>query len=175
MKESRKAVLAAMMGALAIALSLLRVQLPYPVLPYLKFDFAEIPVTLTLFLCGFKYAVVAELVHFLGLLARGSEPVGASMKLLAVLSMLAGLALPLRGLLARFTAAAVTRTLAMTAANYVYFYLLFPNFLGYALKLAGGVGPLFLYTAVFNVLHTVVSVGLSWAVDREIRRRITLP
>ncbi len=175
MRESGKVALTAVMSALAIALSLLRVELPYPVLPYLKFDSAEIPVTLTAFLCGFKYAAAAELMHFLGLVVRGSPPVDASMKLFAVLSMLAGLAMPLRSLPARFATAAATRVAVMTAANYAYLHLLFPRFLEYALKLAGGVELLYLYTAVFNVVHTAASVGLSWVAAEEVRKRITLP
>ncbi|MEM0093544.1 MAG: hypothetical protein QXT33_01395 [Thermofilum sp.] len=172
MRRTRNLVLTAVFGALAIAFSILRLQLPYLPLPYLKLDFAELPVTLTLFLCGFKYAVAAELLHFLGLLIRGSQPIDASMKLLAVLSMLVGLAIPVRGgFLARLALAAASRSLFMSLMNYIYFYVLFPNFLGYALKLAGSVEALFILTAIFNIIHVAVSAGSTWLVYKEIEKR----
>lgn len=175
MRRTRKLVLTAVFSALAIAFSILRLQIPYPILPYLKLDFAELPVTLVMFLCGFKYAVVAELLHYLGLVARGSAPVDAAMKLLAVISMLAGLAVPAKSFLVKMLSAAVVRAAAMSIMNYIYFYVLFPHFLEYALKLAGSVEALFLFTAVFNVIHTVVSAGLTWAVYKEVeKRKITI-
>lgn len=177
MKRTRNLVLTAVLGALAIAFSILRLQLPYLPLPYLKLDFAELPVTLTLFLCGFKYAVAAELLHFLGLLMRGSQPIDASMKLLAVLSMLVGLAVPVKSsFLTRLAIAAATRSLFMSLMNYLYFYVLFPHFLAYALKLAGSVEALFILTALFNIIHVVVSAGTTWVVYKEVEKRgILLP
>lgn len=171
MNKTRKLVLVAILGALAVAFSILRLQLPFLPLPYLKLDFAELPVTLALFLCGFRYAVIAEILHFLGLLARGSQPIDASMKLVAVLSMLVGLAAPSSSFLVRLVSAAVLRSLVMSMMNYVYFYILFPNFLSYALKLAGSIEALFILTAIFNIVHVAVSAGLAWAVYKEVEKR----
>jgi len=171
-RRTQKLALTGVMAALALGSSILRLEIPYPILPYLKFDAAEIPVTIVFFLCGLKYSVAAELIHYIGLVARGSNPVNAAMKLLAVLSMLLGLAAPLRSAALRVLCAAVLRSAAMTVANYLYLFVFFPHFLGFALRYVGSVEALYAYTAVFNALHTALSAGLAWATYRAVTRRL---
>jgi len=162
------------MAALALGFSILRLEMPYPILPYLKLDAAEIPVTIAFFFCGLKYGVAAEVIHYLGLVLRGSNPVNAAMKLLAVVSMLVGLAAPLRSAALKMLCAAALRSAAMTVMNYLYLFVFFPDFLSFALKYAGSVEALYAYTATFNVLHTVLSAGLAWATYRAVARRLNL-
>ena len=174
MRKTQKLALTGVMAALALGFSILRLEMPYPVLPYLKFDAAEVPVTIALFFCGLKYSVAAEVIHYLGLVARGSSPVDAAMKLLAVISMLLGLAAPLRSAALKVLCAAVLRSAVTTAMNYLYLFVFFPQFLSYALQYVGSVIALYAYTAVFNVLHTVLSAGLAWATYRAVAKRLSL-
>uniref|UniRef100_A0A7C3WJ74 ECF transporter S component n=1 Tax=Thermofilum pendens TaxID=2269 RepID=A0A7C3WJ74_THEPE len=172
MKRTQKITLTGIMAALALGFSILRLEAPFPILPYLKFDAAEIPVTIAFYLCGLKYGVTAEIIHYLGLVARGSNPVNAAMKLLAVLAMLVGLAAPFKSMLLRVLSAVALRAATMTVMNYLYLFVFFPHFLSFALKYVGSVEALFAYTAIFNALHTALSVGLAWATYRAVTRRL---
>jgi len=174
----------ATMSALAVVASLLRLELPFPILTFLKFDFAELPSVLTLMLAGPWWSYFCALMHMLGLLARGSDPLGAAMKFLAVASMLAGLHAAGRWRLAILSAAAV-RVAVMSLANLLVLGYLFPAWLAYSerlLRAAGfsvrGEGEALALTlalvAVFNALHTAISVVPSAIVARRVRRALKL-
>lgn len=163
-----------LLGGTAVALSLLHVEAPFPLLPYLKFDAAEIPDALAFYICGPPYGVAAAAIHMVGLLLRGSDPFGAAMKFLAVASMLAGASLA-RRLRWQIVYGSAARAVAMSVANYVYLYVLFPGFLGYALSMVswlGGAVALFLLTAAFNVVHTVVTMATARWVTEAVERRL---
>jgi len=173
--RTQKLAVTALMASLALALSILKVELPYPVLPYLKFDSAEIPVTLVYFMCGLSCGLLAEALHFTGLVARGADPLGALMKLLAVTSMLAGASATRKvsGAIAlEFAGAAALRVAVMTAMNWVYFTLLYPSLLDYAVRMAGGLLLLYAFTGLFNLLHAALSFAAAWAVYVEVKRRV---
>ncbi len=172
--DYKRLVLMSILGGTAIALSLLRVEVPFPLLPYLKFDAAEIPDALAFYFCGLPYGLAATLIHFLGLVARGSDPVSASMKLGAVAAMLLGAAAA-RRLVWQVVWGSTVRAVVMTIANYLYLYVLFPGFLGYALSMVswlGGAAALFALTAVFNVLHTVLTLVIARWIFEEVKKRL---
>ena len=165
----------AAMAALALILAFLPLSFPFPPIPYLRFDPAEIPVFISLLGFGPLPALITNLVYYFVLLAVGEfTPVGPTMKFLAVASSLLGFWLGSRMVYARgfkpMLAAGtllgtVLRVLAMTAANYVILLILFPEFLGLATTLLGaflgmdisaGQAGFFLvlvFTAVYNILH----------------------
>ncbi|MEZ0345722.1 MAG: hypothetical protein ABWK01_04160 [Infirmifilum sp.] len=178
MHRTQKLAITALMASLALAFSVLKLEAPYPMLPYLKFDLAEIPVTTLYFLCGISWSLVAETLHFVGLLARGADPLGAMMKYLAVVSMLVGTWLTgkvlRKNIIAQATGGAMLRIFVMLAANWAYFSFLYPNLLSYAVKQAGGVFLLYLYTSLFNLIHAGISLGISWILYAEINKRIKL-
>jgi len=77
-------------SSLTIILTLVRAEVPFPFLPYLKFDFAEVPVMIVLLLMGPIPALITELIHWVSLtLARGWV-LGPLMKFLAVTPMIFG-------------------------------------------------------------------------------------
>ncbi|QOJ79477.1 hypothetical protein IG193_03175 [Infirmifilum lucidum] len=175
--RTQKLAITALMASLALAFSILKLEAPYPVLPYLKFDLAEVPATFAYFMCGLSCGLLAEALHFAGLVARGSEPLGAFMKFLAVSSMLVGSSVVKavsKNIVLEFLGASTTRVAVMTIINWVYFTLLYPGFLSYAVKMAGGLILVYVYTAVFNLVHTVFSLGVAYAVYREVERRIEI-
>ena len=176
---------AAVMGSLAVVLTFAGLEVPYPPLPYLKFDFAEIPIVLALLIYGFPPALLATIVYWIILLAFGSfSPIGPSMRFLATLSMVLGLyagyvmfreekvelnpsALPL---VAGSIVGIIFRVLVMTLANYVVLIVLFPEFMGMAIndvcKALGWsfnspeeeVFWVFAFIGIFNVLQSLLSI-----------------
>jgi len=175
----------AMMSALAVVISLLRLEAPFPVLTYLKFDLAEVPSVLTFLLAGPWWSYFCALMHAVGLLIRGSDPLGASMKFLAVASMLAGMQLARRRWRVALAAATALRVAAMSVANLLVLGFLFPGWLAYAERLlraagvpVGGRGDVLLITlaltAVFNALHVLLSVVPSAIVAERVRRALKL-
>jgi len=182
-KTSYKLAVTAVMSALAIVMSLHRLEIPFYPLVYLKFDLAEIPSVLTLALAGAWWSYLCALFHFVGLLARGSDPLGASMKLTAVASMLAGLQIARRRWKLAIASATATRALAMSAANFIVLSFLFPSWLDFAWKLLASVGmpvrsreeallTTLALTAVFNCFHVLLSVIPAAAITEGVVRRI---
>jgi len=155
-------------------LSVVHAEAPFPPLPYLKFDAAEVTDTVAFYLCGPRYGAWAALIHFAGLVIRGSDPFSASMKLAAVLSMFAGMLLA-KSLAGQVAWGSLARAAAMTVANYVYLYVLFPQFLSYAARMVswmGGVAALFILTAVFNIVHAVLTISVARWIAVEVENRL---
>ncbi|MEM2333201.1 MAG: hypothetical protein QXR26_00960 [Candidatus Caldarchaeum sp.] len=182
----------ASMAALALVLAVLPLSFPFPPVPYLRFDPAEIPVFIALLGFGPSSGMLAALIYYLALLAVGEfTPLGPSMKFLAVLSSVAGFwagsrLLSSRGMGPMVGAGAVVgmvlRVVVMTAANYVVLVVMFPEFLNFAtatlsaflsLRLASDLQGLFLvllFTAAYNVLHMMFSLAPTVVVLNTIHR-----
>jgi len=175
-------------GALASILAVLPLNIPYPPIPYLKFDLAEIPVMVALLCFGPIPGVGSALIYWAILLWRGEfSPIGPSMKFLAVFSMLLGLwigAKIFRGskftLHLSFLLGALFRILSMTAMNYLIAYLLLPDFVSLAartISLALGINfsgetscliMVLAFTAIFNLIHSILSMAPSILIVKHI-------
>lgn len=171
----------AAMSALAMVFALLRLEFPFYPLTFLKFDLAEIPSVLTLALIGPKWSYLCAAMHMFGLLARGSDPLGASMKFLAVVSMLAGLHVSRRRWKFAIAVASAARVVAMSLANLVVLGFFFPHWLTFAQRLLNAAGvPVKGWTdtmlatlalvAVFNALHVLLSTIPSVAIAKRVQR-----
>ena len=176
------------MAGLAALLALLPLSFSYPIIPYLKFDVAEIPVVLAFFLLGPEAGLISSIVYWVILLLVGSyTPLGPTMKFIAVISMVAGLWLGFRllknprwGLLLGSFIGCLLRVLTMSIFNYLILVFLFPEFLEVAaasismvlgLKFSEEGMALILviiFTALFNVLHTVLSIIPAYLLVRSI-------
>jgi riboflavin transporter FmnP len=66
-------------------------KIPFPWLPYLKFDFTGVPIVLSLLLFGLTSGTTTSTVAFLAILARSGDLVGAAMKALAEFSTILGM------------------------------------------------------------------------------------
>jgi riboflavin transporter FmnP len=170
----------AVFGGLAFTLGLLPLSFPFPPLPYLKFDLAEIPSFIAILMFGPAVGFISATSHFLALLMFGEwTPIGPLMKYLAVSSSLLGFWAAARittGMgtrvcsvsLALFGAGA--RIIVMAMANYVLLTAFFPFFLDLGAKyLSSFMGlslttegeKLFfvlLFTAIYNALHIPFSM-----------------
>jgi len=137
---------AAVFAALAALLTLARAAVPFPLIPYLQIDLAELPIMISFFLFGPVAGVVTELVHWLFLNETGSDaPLGPAIKLAAVLSTFLGFWIgstlysrlgwatgrrPMIGLSLMFGLGVVLRIAVMTVMNYAVLLYIGPVFFG---------------------------------------------
>jgi len=180
--RSREVALASVFGGLAILTSVsgLSRVLVYPLVPYLKFDPAEIFIVTAYLIGGLSVGLTTSLLHFTGLMLLAEEPIGPVMKLLAVVSMLIGLEISMRLGMGRVKTYILTtglRLFTTTAANAVVLYLLFPGFLefftGYVtgLGMDGALAALtiaLILTGIYNVAHTFFTLLPSEAIVAKI-------
>ena len=84
----------ALMAALVIvfdyALKYSGLKIPFPWLPFLKFDFTGVPIVVSTLLYGVSSGAFTSSIAFLAIFARSSDYVGASMKAIAEFSTIAG-------------------------------------------------------------------------------------
>jgi len=183
MRRSACIALTSIMASLALVISVARIEVPFPVLTYLKFDLAEIPSVLTLLLAGPGWSYLCAAIHYMGLLSRSGDFLGPTMKFLAVVSMLAGVGIGRGRPLVMLTMGTLLRVTVTSISNLLVLGFLFPEWLSYAEALLRGVGfnpagewevmlVTLALTAVFNVLHTLLSLIPSWAIAVEARRRV---
>ncbi|KYH40191.1 MAG: hypothetical protein AYL32_013080 [Candidatus Bathyarchaeota archaeon B26-2] len=169
-------------SSLTIILTLVRAEVPFPFLPYLKFDFAEVPVMIVLLLMGPIPALITELIHWVSLtLARGWV-LGPLMKFLAVTPMIFGfwvgvkLYKRIRKSRFNFTLAfalgilfgIVLRVVVCSLTNIAVFLFVMPEYLSFAEWTLKSVGIAInsaidvwvwtlLLTGIFNALHVPIS------------------
>jgi riboflavin transporter FmnP len=137
---------AAVFAALAAILTLARASVPFPLIPYLQIDLAELPIMISFFLFGPIAGIITEVVHWLFLNETGSDaPLGPAIKFVAVMSTFLGFWLggaiysrlgaatgrrPVFGLSLIFGLGAVLRVAAMTVMNYAVLVYIGPVFFG---------------------------------------------
>jgi len=178
----------AVFSALAIVLAAASqaAGLNFPLIPYLQFDLGEVAIILAFFVFGPVPALVASFVEFGGLEVFGQNiPVGPPLKLIALVSTVAGLWLGTRvaarggkttiGKVTAWSAAigSAVRAAAMTPPNlYLILYLYgFAGIEGYlkgtfsvvgiGLSDANALAVILGFTAVFNVAQLVFVMVLS--------------
>jgi riboflavin transporter FmnP len=177
---------AAVFAALAALLTLARAQIPFPPIPYLQVDFAEIPILMAFFLFGPVSACIAAVIQWIFLNVQGGDaPVGPMIKFMAEFSTIAGLWLGnafyrrvsgkrisgRAALSVMLSAGVLLRVLAMTVANYLVLVYVAPLFLGVdylgfaraALEQFTGWRfqsdeAVLVYTLVFTALYNVVNL-----------------
>ena len=105
-------------------------KIPFPWLPFLKFDFTGIPIALSFLLLGLLSGVTTSAIAFLAILGRSGDIVGSSMKGLAELSTILGMALGLMllrhptklGKPASFVFGIISRSLIMICTNLILIF-----------------------------------------------------
>lgn len=184
---------AASFGGLAALLTVLPLSFPYPVIPYLKFDLAELPVVIAFLSFGPLAGGITAIAYWLVLSLVGEfTPIGPAMKFLAVGSMLLGIwvgskiyrgstVAPL--LLNLILLGGLIRIFITTIANYILLAVLFPDLLEIATGMVraatgftadGQLNALFLvllFTSIFNLLHTIFSIIPSALVVMKVSAR----
>lgn len=179
---------ASCLACLAGILAILPLSFSYPIIPYLKFDLAEIPVFLAFLLMGPEAGFIASTVYWAVLLIVGSyTPLGPTMRFAATTSTLLGLWLGFRalrtprgGLILGSIAGCILRVLTMSLFNYVVLIYLFPDLLEFAAaSVSAFLGVSFsseisafmmiaVFTAIFNILHVPLSIVPAYLIVRAV-------
>jgi riboflavin transporter len=190
---------AATFGALASMLTIVlgpALQPSFPVLLYLKFDFAEVVDVIAFLVFGPVAGLLTAIVHggILSVVPGGTGPFGASLKFLAVLSTYAGISLAsrigkqtLRRLgVEMISISLVTRVVLMTLVNYLFIiffaqflfgqdYLAFAQFTltsaGISLSGAQLIGYVLGLTAIFNAVHDIFTVAVALIIVGALLKR----
>jgi len=163
----RRSILVSSIGlfaGLAVAITLTGFEIPFPLLPYLKFDFAEIPVIMALFLLGPFSGLVTCFIYGIALMAARGWVLGPAMKFIAVASTILGFLLGTKASCVvrkqpstsfSFTVGTVfsiiVRVFTGTVTNIIVLLWVAPEFLFFALLWS------LLFTGIFNLLHTLLS------------------
>ena len=175
-KITGTAILAAMVIVFDYTLKFSGLKIPFPWMPFLKFDFTGIPIVLSYLLFGASSAASTSLIACLGIVARSGDLVGGSMKALAEFSTVMGLAagrrftgggdrvVSMRGAYI-FASALLARITAMSIFNLVTL----PWYYGVPFSVALGMLPLL---GVFNGMQGALTVGLGEVLYIAYRKRV---
>lgn len=190
----------AICGALAVAIRLLQLKFPFPLIPYLKFEFAEVPILTGFLLYGPIVGIIAAFSYW-GILNVVGEfvPIGPAMAFAASISTVIGIWCGLKAfrritgskgkavlLVSGLFTGILFRVAVMTIFNYVIIWLLFPFFLDFAAKTVSAVlgisfatqlealVVILALTALFNVIQVVVIAIPSLAIVKAVKGRVMM-
>jgi riboflavin transporter FmnP len=186
----------AIFSAMAVAITMTKLTIPYPPLPYLKFDFSEIPVTVALLLMGPVYGFLSSVIYGIVLTMRAGVVLGPSMKFAAVASMIVGFwvaSVVYRRVVGRksitsmmgvgFVLGSLFRAVVMSVFNYLVLLYIAPYYVDF-------IGPILvtlglpaettmdvvvwslLLTAVYNVIHSAISVFPAYLLTKASLERV---
>ena len=170
------AILAAMVIVFDYTLKYSGLKIPFPWMPFLKFDFTGVPIMISLFMFGLPSAVSTSLAALLGIIARSGELVGATSKALAELSTALGIAAGLRltgdrgigDTITKVTSVALgllSRVVVMSLWNIV----VLPNYQGIPYDIVIGLLPML---GVFNAMQGAISALLGYTLYEAYIRRV---
>ncbi len=173
--NKKELAITAVFSAAAVIFEALPIKIPFPLLSYLTFDIAEIPVFFLLFYNGPKSALLGAALLTLVLLGIGSfVPIGPAFKFLAVASSILGAA-PLfkKSLAGSFVISTLSRIFVMGFANYALIEFYMPGFLSYVGDFLGlnPIESVMVLTAVFNVIQNGFSFFVAYALYTKIKSR----
>lgn len=188
--KTKKYVGVSLLTALAIVFAGLRIPIPFPILPYLKFDITEIPIFIVLIFYGFKYSVISSVLYWIILLNIGDfTPIGPTMKFLAILSTLTGYTIGYkvsRSNIVGLVCSAIVRVIVMSIMNYIVLVILMPGGIDWAASFISKILGLNLvsyyekfllvltFTMIFNILHTIITIVPSNYISSILIRRLKL-
>ncbi|MFC1803547.1 ECF transporter S component [Thermoproteota archaeon] len=193
--NTREISLSAVFSALAVMLTMVNLTIPFPLLPYLKFDFSEIPVTSAFFLIGPQYALLSSVIYWIVLTIRAGEILGPAMKFAAVASMIIGFWVaskvtngkktrdikPL--IMSGLVIGIILRVVVMSLFNYTILVFIAPFWLDYATGFIAVLGLstansfqtvlwVLVLTGFYNLLHTILSMGPSVFISKASVERV---
>ena len=170
------AILAALVIVFDYALKFSGLKIPFPWMPFLKFDFTGVPIVVALLLFGLASAGTTSVVASLGIIARSGDLIGGAMKGIAEFSTVAGMAAGLY-LTERISSSRVIRMAGMLAVGVVtrilvmsvWNLLVLPNFYGVPFNATIGMLPLL---ALFNAMQGAMTVALGYTLHEAYVRRV---
>lgn len=190
MRKSQYYTMLAMFAAASGAIAEMHLAFPFPLLPFLEFDLAEIPDTLAFMILGPKGGLISAGVHCLILYILGSFTIfSPAMKLFAELSMFAGLYVGFKaGNKSRFKKGimaglgSIFRVIIMLFVTLALYYVIMPSIYLPTAKLAMSILGISLtspfeiaillagLTSIFNLLAGLITILVSFAIVKSIVR-----
>jgi len=177
----------AIFAAIAIVLQILPLRIPAPYLPFLIYEFWEIPIIVAFYLYGARIGLAVASINFLSLLVivPGSLQAGPIYNLLAILGMILGLLAIYRvtGKISRFKSARwlfwltiivapLVRVLFMTAINTALLPMSAP--LGYEMSYKA-IMPILPLIGFFNFSVALYSILIARTVSRVVSKVTRIP
>ena len=170
------AILAAMVIVFDYALKYSGLKIPFPWMPFLKFDFTGIPIVVSLLLYGWPSSAFTSLAGTIGIVIRSGDLIGGAMKGVAEFSTAAGMAMGLHlakrtgqgGYTAKILSVVLGlafRIIVMSGWNLV----VLPAYYGVPYGVA--VGMLYLL-GVFNAMQGGISTLMGYALYEAYTQRV---
>ena len=163
------AILAALVIVFDYTLKFSGLKIPFPWLPFLKFDFTGVPIALSFLLYGLPSGCFTSAVACLGIIARSGDVISSLMKSLAefstVFGMALGIYLPHRWrMLFSMVSGLALRVTAMSLLNLV----VLPNYYGMPYSVVFGLIPMI---GIFNVLQGGITVLVGYFIYEAYTKR----
>jgi riboflavin transporter FmnP len=153
-------VLAALVVVFDYTVKYSNLKIPFPWVPTLKFDFTGIPIALSLLLFGLIPGVFTSVIAFVAIMARSGNFISSSMKALAELATMLGMAAGLK-VAKKFRLAF---TFSIGVAMRVLIMLFFNLFL-FPVEMALPIG-------VFNIFQGTITIFGGYSIYEAIKRRV---
>ncbi len=163
-------ILAALVVVFDYTLKFSGLKIPFPWLPFLKFDFTGVPIALSLLLYGLPSGAATSLIACLAILARSGDLVGATMKAVAEFSTVLGIAAGLyltrryRKIISALIGIAL-RIATMSAMNLV----ILPIYYGLPYNVVIALLPMI---GIFNAIQGAITVGVGYLLYEAYIRRV---
>ena len=167
------AILAALVVVFDYTMKFSGLKIPFPWMPFLKFDFTGIPITLALLLYGLSSAATTSSVACLAIIARSGDVVGALMKAIAEFSTVLGMRLGLQitGRYSRIVSVFVGVALRIAAMSITNLVVL-PTYYGMPFSVAFNLLPML---GAFNAIQGAMTVLVGTLLYEAYIRRVPHP
>jgi riboflavin transporter FmnP len=167
------AILAALVVVFDYTLRYSNLKIPFPALPFLKFDFTGIPIVLSFLLFGLLPGLFTSITAFVAILARSSDVIGSSMKGLAEFATIVGMAVGLRLLKRLRTTVSVLTGITLRAVIMVCvsLTLIYAGVIPISQSYADIPFFVALLFGLFNVIQGIISVVGGYSIYETIKRR----
>jgi len=170
---ARIAMLSALVVVFDYAMKFSGFKIPFPWLPFLKFDFTGIPIMLSVLTIGLEGGTATSIIAFLAILVRSGDIVGASMKALAEFSTVLGFSLGRRLLKVESKLTGVLLYLLGCGVRIITMFLstipVFTLYYGMPLSTALAISPM---VAIFNFIHGFLSIFGGNLIYEALKRRV---
>jgi riboflavin transporter FmnP len=170
---ARIAMLSALVVVFDYTMKFSGLKIPFPWLPFLKFDFTGIPIMLSVLIINLSAGAFTSVVAFLAILVRSGEVIGASMKALAEFSTVLGFYAGTRILKGGSKLSwALSYVLGCTSRILIMFLSTIPVFTlyyGMPLSAALAISPM---VATFNLIHGFISIFGGNLLYEALKRRV---
>ena len=175
-KLTGTAILAALVIVFDYSLKFSGLKIPFPWMPFLKFDFTGVPIVISFLLFGLSSASITSTVACLGIIMRSGDLVGGVMKGVAEFSTVLGMALGVKLMGQLKTRLGSTRTVATgfgvllrILSMTVWNLIVLPLYYGFPLNSVIGMLPLL---GVFNGIQGIITAFLGYMIYETYTRRV---